>query len=113
MFKPFYIHGQRLPRKGDSCKQRSLPRAFTAYISPSPDKDKVFLQVVFCAYKDQFIKRLGRLKVQFKDVVELKKADLANYLFLRQSDLYTVKEWNDFEKSPWTSYNFVNKHVEF
>lgn len=105
-FKPFYIHGQRLPMKKDKSKQRSLPRAFTAYISPSLDNNKANVQVTFCSYKDQFVKKLGREKVHTKPVYEVEKKEVGFHLDTFWDKLYLRPFYDQ------SMFNYVIKYLE-
>lgn len=58
-FKPFFIHHNRNRLKYDSGRFKHSPRGFTAYVKSSGDRE-ISVQVVFCSYKDNFVKSLGR-----------------------------------------------------
>lgn len=86
--KAFYIHGQRVPNKQDTVKQKALPRGFTCYITGHPDKSMVFVSTGFCSYKDQFVKTIGRDEAQKAPLEEIHKKDLPKYLAERYNKLY-------------------------
>lgn len=108
-FKPFAFHHIEPKRRFHNAVRKSFPRGFTVWISPGDDPRTVKVQHTFCAYKDDFAKKIGRQFAQNApiDVVNARKlpdflADLANEC--------GSANYNMLYKTP-AEYFFILKHL--
>ena len=80
-FKPFAVHFVLNRSKHDNAKIRSMPRGFTAWISPCDESDRdVNFQVTHCAYHDDFSKKEGRRIAQATPPHIVNKRDVPEML---------------------------------
>lgn len=108
-FKPFAFHHIEPKRRFHNAVRKSFPRGFTVWISPGDDPRTVKVQHTFCAYKDDFAKKLGRQFAQNAPVEVVNARKLPDFLANLSNKCGQQKCGNmDFHPE---EYFFILKHL--
>lgn len=110
-FKPFAFHHIEAKRRYHNAVRKSFPRGFTLWISPGDDPRTIKVQSIFCAYKDDFSKKLGRQFAQNAAVEVVNARKLPNLLAEYVNRCGAVSAYRDGLPAQPEEYNFVLRYL--
>lgn len=106
-FKPFYIHANKPRRRHDHATIKACPRGFTCFIEPSGNDRTVNVQIIHCAYTDDFCKKEGRSFAHQQVKHEINARDLPAFLHDAKMACWPIK----MRHQDTGNYNWVLKYL--